>query len=158
MKEILFYNSTIGRHINFEDLIGEIVAYVNEEPKSDYRITVGTDSPGIDNPFFVTAITVLRVGNGGRYFWTKSDRIQCHGLQDRIYKEAVRSITLTQELKSGLKDKLWDNKITVHIDIGRNGSTKDFVEGVVGMVKGYGLEAVIKPDAFCACAVADRHT
>ncbi|MBU1179042.1 ribonuclease H-like YkuK family protein [Patescibacteria group bacterium] len=158
-----FYNSTIKRRINFDQLIKEIIRYVNEKPNADYRITIGTDSPGVINPFFVTAVTVLRVGNGGRYFWTKSERIFCHGLQERIYKEAMRSITLTQELKSKLKDELgeesfWDNKITVHIDIGRNGSTKDLVDGVVGMVRGFGLEAVIKPDAFCACSVADKHT
>lgn len=161
--EVTFYNSTIKRRINFDGLITEIISYINEKPKADYKITVGTDSPGVNNPFFITAITILRVGNGGRYFWTKSERIHCHTLQERIYKEVMRSITMTQELKSHMKDRLgedifWSNNITVHIDVGRNGPTKDFVDGVVGMVKGYGLEAIIKPDAFCACVVADRHT
>ncbi|MFC1625259.1 ribonuclease H-like YkuK family protein [Patescibacteria group bacterium] len=163
MRNVTFYNSTIKRHINFEKLIKEIVSYVNEKPKTDYRITIGTDSPGVNNPFFVTAITVLRIGNGGRYFWTKSERIKCHGLQERIYKETVRSITMAQELKSQLKDILgedvfWDDKLAVHLDVGKNGSTKDLVDGVVGMVKGYGFEATIKPDAFCAYVVADKHT
>jgi hypothetical protein len=163
MKGIKFYNSTLKRQINFEDLIKEIISYIHQVAEAKYQITVGTDSPGVKNPFFVTAITVLRVGNGGRYFWTKSERIKCPGLQERIYKETIKSITLLQELKSRLKDKLgeeffWDNKISVHIDVGQNGSTRDLIDGVVGMVKGYGLEAVIKPDAFCACIVADRHT
>lgn len=158
-----FYNSTLKQRINLDELVKEIILYVNKSPEAAYKITVGTDSPGVENPFFITAVTVLKIGNGGRYFWTKSERIQCHGLQDRIYKETVRSITLTQELKSRLKDELgeeffWDNKITVHIDIGRNGRTKDLIEGVVGMVKGYGFEAAIKPEAFCACVVADKHT
>jgi predicted RNase H-related nuclease YkuK (DUF458 family) len=163
MENIVFYNNTLKRHIGFKELIAEIITYINEVPKADYRITIGTDSPGTNNPYFVTAITILRIGNGGRYFWTKSKIIKCHSLQERIYKEAVQSITLTQELKSRLKDVLgedyfWDDKITVHIDVGRNGKTKDLIDGVVGMVKGYGLEAVIKPDAFCACVVADKHT
>ncbi|MFH1979143.1 MAG: ribonuclease H-like YkuK family protein [Patescibacteria group bacterium] len=161
--DVKFYNSTIKKHINFGELIKEITLYMKEDPKADYKITVGTDSPGVQNTFFVTAITVLRVGNGGRYFWSKTDRIFCHTLQDRIYKEAIRSITFTQELKSRLKDAIgedffWDDKIAVHIDVGRNGKTKDFIDGVVGMVRGYGLEATIKPDAFCACVVADKHT
>jgi len=161
--EAKFSNNTIKRKINFEELIKEIVSYVNEQPKIDYRITIGTDSPGVKNPFFVTAITILRTGNGGRYFWTKTERILCHNLQERIYKETMQSVTLCQELKSRLKDELgedlfWDGKIAIHIDVGRNGSTKDLVDGVVGMVKGYGFEAAIKPDAFCACTVADRHT
>jgi len=163
MENVTFYNSTIRKRINFEELIKEIISYVKEKPQVDYSITIGTDSPGVKEPFFVTAVTILRVGNGGRYFWTKSKRIKCHTLQERIYKETVRSITLTQELKSKLKERLgeeffWNNRISVHLDVGKNGSTKDLIDGVVGMVKGYGFEAVIKPYAFCACTVADRHT
>ena len=161
--EAKFYNSTIKNKIGFDELIREIISYVAEEPVSSYQITIGTDSPGVENTFFVTAITILRVGNGGRYFWTKTKRILCHNLQDRIYKEVIQSITFTQELKSRLKKELgeeyfWDDKITVHIDVGKNGSTRDLIDGVVGMVKGYGLKAVIKPEAFCACCVADKHT
>jgi predicted RNase H-related nuclease YkuK (DUF458 family) len=75
----------------------------------------------------------------------------------------MHSITFVQELKSRLKDRLgeeffWDNKITVHLDVGKNGPTKDLIETVVGMVKGFGLEAVIKPDSFGAFVLADRHT
>ncbi len=163
MDDIKFYNSTLKKHINFSRLVKEIISYVNKDSGAEYKITVGSDSPGVLNPFFVTAITILKVGNGGIYFWTKTEKVLCHNLQDRIYKEAMQSITLTQELKSRLKDELgedffWDDKIKVHIDVGRNGKTKDFVDGVVGMVKGYGLEAVIKPDSFCACVVADKHT
>lgn len=161
--EIKFYNSTIKKHINFDELIKEISSYVSEQPKANYKITVGTDSPGVQNTFFVTAVTVLRVGNGGRYFWTKTGRIYCHTLQERIYKEAMLSITMTQELKGKLKDALgedffWNNQINIHMDIGKNGRTKDLIDSVVGMVKGYGFEAIIKPDAYCACAVADKHT
>lgn len=160
---IIFYNSTLQKHIDLEELIKEVVSYVGEKPKSEYRITVGTDSPGTSVTNFVTAITVLRVGNGGRYFWTKTKKIFCPTLQDRIYKEAIQSVTLSQEIKSRLKDALgedvfWDGKIGVHIDIGRNGRTREFIDGVVGMVRGYGFDAFIKPDAFCACTVADKHT
>ncbi|MDO8554960.1 MAG: ribonuclease H-like YkuK family protein [bacterium] len=162
-EKINFYNSTLKRYINFEELIKEIANYIKAEPKADYRITIGTDSPGVTMPFFVTAVTILKIGNGGRYFWTKTETIHCPTLRDRIYKETVLSITLTQELKSHLKDVLgedafWNDKISVHLDVGQNGPTKDLIDGVVGMVKGYGFEAVIKPDAFCACIVADKHT
>lgn len=158
-----FYNETLGRHISFEELIEEIIRYIKEKPEKDYKITVGTDSNASNYANFVTAVSILRVGNGGRYFWTRSEAIFCPTLRDRIFKEAIQSITFVQELKSYLKEKLgeeffWNNQISVHIDVGERGPTKDFIEGVVGMVKGYGFEAVIKPDAFCAFVVADRHT
>lgn len=158
-----FYNETLGRHLGFEELIEELINYVNDESDKDYRVTVGTDSQGINNTRFVTAIAILRVGNGGRYFWTKSEEIHCPTLQDRIYKETIYSITFMQELKSRLKDRLgddcfWDNKISVHIDVGKRGPTRDLIDTVVGMVRGYGFEAVIKPEAFGAFCLADRHT
>lgn len=161
--KIQFYNETLKRHIKFEEVVAELIKYVNSEPASHYKITVGTDSAGTNETHFVTAIAILRIGNGGRYFWTKSEKIFCPTLQDRIYKETMYSITFVQELKSQLKDLLgeeffWDNKITVHLDVGKNGPTKDLIEAVVGMVRGYGFEAIIKPDSFGAFVLADRHT
>jgi predicted RNase H-related nuclease YkuK (DUF458 family) len=162
-NNILFYNETLKRHISFDEMIKELVNYIHQYPKAEYRITVGTDSNASAFAQFVTAVTILRIGNGGRYFWTRSEKIFCPTLRDRIYKETMQSITFTQELKSRLKDKIgeeffWDGKINVHIDVGEKGPTKDLVESVVGMVKGYGLEAVIKPYSFGAFVVADRHT
>lgn len=162
-NNILFYNETLKRHLGFDELIDEIAKYIGKYPKAEYKITVGTDSNASEYSQFVTAITILRVGNGGRYFWTRSEKIFCPTLRDRIYKETMQSITFTQELKSRLKENLgeeffWNDKISVHLDVGRKGPTRDLIESVVGMVKGYGFEAVIKPDSFCAFVVADRHT
>jgi hypothetical protein len=162
-NDILFYNETLKRHIGFDELIDELINYIRQYPKAEYKINVGTDSNASRWAQFVTAVTILRVGNGGRYFWTRSEKIFCPNLHDRIYKETMQSITFTQELKSRLKDKIseeffWNNQISVHIDVGQHGPTKDLVESVVGMVKGYGLEAVIKPYSFGAFVVADRHT
>jgi predicted RNase H-related nuclease YkuK (DUF458 family) len=162
-NNILFYNETLKRHIGFDELIDELINYIRQYPKAEYKINVGTDSNASAFTQFVTAVTILRVGNGGRYFWTRSERIFCPTLRDRIYKETMQSITFTQELKSRLKDKIgeesfWDNKISVHIDVGPQGPTKDLIESVVGMVKGYGFEAIIKPYSFGAFVVADRHT
>ena len=163
MTNAKFYNETLGRHIDFQELVEEIAAYMKEKPEREYKITVGTDSQGRQTTQLVTAIAIIRVGNGGRYFWTKSEEIYCPTFQDRIYKETMQSITLVQELRSRLKDKMgeeffWDKKISVHIDVGRQGPTKDLLETVVGMVKGYGFTAVVKPESFGAFCLADRHT
>ncbi|MEK7133087.1 MAG: ribonuclease H-like YkuK family protein [Patescibacteria group bacterium] len=148
---------------DFGGLIEELVFYVREKPECRYQIVVGTDSQSGDKVQLVSAVGVWRIGNGGRYFWAKSELMDCPSLRDRIYKETIQSITLMQELKSALKDKLgeeffWDNKIVVHIDVGYNGPTREFIDGVVGMVRGFGFEAAIKPAAFGAFVLADRHT
>ncbi|MEK7083182.1 MAG: ribonuclease H-like YkuK family protein [Patescibacteria group bacterium] len=44
------------------------------------------------------------------------------------------------------------------MDIGPNGPTKELIDGVVGMIKGYDFVPVIKPYSFGASIVADRHT
>ena len=87
--------------------------------------------------------------------------MHCNTLRERIYQETIHSITLAQELRGRLKEKLgdeffWDDQI--HIDVGRVGPTREFIDVVVGMVRGYGFDAVIKPDSFGASIVADRHT
>lgn len=161
--KIKFYNETLRRHIGFNSLIEEIVNYIHAQSNKKYKISIGTDSQGSTYTHFVTAISILRIGNGGIYFWTRSEKIFCPTLRERIYRETMQSITFVQELKSRLKDRLgeeffWDNKIDVHIDVGKKGETRDLIEIVVGMVKGYGFDAVIKPDSFGAFVVADRHT
>ena len=152
-----------GLSLSFDELVERLIEFVKEQPQREYKIVVGTDSKAEQRVRFVTAVAVLRVRNGARYFWTRSEEFFVPTLRDRIYKETMYSIAFTQELRSRLKDKLgeeffWDGKISVHLDVGQNGPTKELIDAVVGMVRGYGLEAVIKPDSFGAFVVADRHT
>ena len=55
----------------------------------------------------------------------------------------------------------WDERVKfscIHIDVGVNGPTKDLIDGISGMVKGYGFVPVIKPYSYGAFVVADKHT
>lgn len=164
MKSLIrgsFHNQT--NTLTFDQLIEELMLYIHAKPEAAYRIVVGSDSRADKTVRFVTAVGIVRVGNGGRYFWTRTEIEKCPTLQDRIYKETMQSIMLTQELRSRLKECLgedffWNNDITVHLDVGQNGPTRDLIDTVVGMVKGYGFEAVIKPESFGAFVLADRHT
>ena len=83
-------------------------------------------------------------------------------MRDRIWQEAIASITLAQEFRSCLTDMLgndffWEGN-EIHVDIGLNGPTKELIDSVVGMIKGYNFTPVIKPYSFGASIVADRHT
>lgn len=160
MSNSTFFN-ILGNTLGLENVVEGICDFVKIKPERKYKIIVGTDSAAKSEVSFVTAVTVWRIGNGGIHFWTRSEKTACHDLRDRIYRETIHSITLAQELRGRLKEKLgdeffWDDQI--HIDVGENGPTKDFIDAVVGMVRGYGFEAVIKPASFGASSVADRHT
>jgi uncharacterized protein len=155
------FHDTLGRVFTLTEVVELTRKFIAAKPKRSYEIIVGTDSHPSEEVSFITAITVRRVGNGGIYFWTRSPKERISTLRDRIYREALHSITLAQELRGRLQEVLgdeffWNDQI--HIDVGEKGATRDFAAAVVGMVKGFGFDAVIKPDAFGAYAVADRHT
>ncbi len=161
MQEIIFQSPTYGV-LSFEGVMDRIAGYVKEYPRDEYKVVVGTDSASADPTRLVTAITVWRKGKGGIFFWTKSKEHSYHTLRDRIIAEAVASITLGQEVRSRLRDILgneffWDGN-EIHADVGRNGLTRDIVDAIAGMIKGYDFEPVIKPYAFGAFVIADRMT
>ena len=147
--------------LTLEEVIDEVTLFVEGAPERMYHIIVGSDSRSAHEVELVTAITVWRVGNGAIHFWTKTEPRAFAQLRDRIYAEVIRSITLAQEVRSRLRDRLhekisWDDQI--HIDVGEKGPTREFIDTAVGMVRGYGFEAFIKPQSFGASVVADRHT
>ena len=160
MSHPLFY-SFAKNNLSLEQVIDEIAGFVSLQPARHYKIIIGADSSSHDPVEIVTAVTIWRVGNGAIHFWIKQEPKRFATLRDRIYAETISSITLAQELRGCLKERLgeeifWNDQ--VHIDVGEHGPTKEFIDAVVGMVKGYGFEAVIKPYAFGASTVADKHT
>ena len=159
--DIIFHSMTCGK-ISADKMVGEIAAFVKKDPARFYKVIIGTDSEATTRSSLVTAVTIWRVGNGAIHFWTKSEEKRFGSMQDRIWQEAIASITLAQELRDLLQTTLgqeffWDGN-EIHVDIGENGPTKKLIDGIVGMIKGYDFTPVIKPYAFGASIVADRHT
>lgn len=139
---------------------------------------------GVD---FVSVVAIHRVGKGGRYFWLRSYDEQKFELRNRIYKEATMSLALAhalleqelennhipiavgktimeaikelkQDSKNGLnKSIIFDNDLEIHIDIGNAGPTRAMIKEIVGMIRGSGFFVKIKPEAFAAANVADKH-
>ncbi len=139
---------------------------------------------GVD---FVSVVAIHRIGKGGRYFWLRSYDEQKLELRNRIYKEAILSLALAQALleqelennhnliatgKSIMeaikeleknpgngfnKSIILSNELEIHVDIGQNGPTRAMIKEIVGMIRGSGFDVKIKPDAFAAANVADKH-
>jgi len=161
------FHSPSGESCSLADVIVEIKKYILKNPDANYEIVIGSDSQTYTRgkALFATAVVVRRVGNGGVYFWARTEDT-FHTLRDRIWKEAMLSITLAQEFRSLIKDALgeelfWEKKVEfrcIHLDVGEAGPTKAFIDGISGMVKGFGFEPVIKPHSYGAFVVADLHT
>lgn len=160
----MFHSPTVG-DLTAKGVISEISKFVNEEPRSFYRVVIGSDSQSkrinshaeID---FVTAIVVHRKGRGARYFWKKEKLIKSTALREKIYTETLMSLSCAQEVVPLLREKISPVKydFEIHIDVGPLGPTRDMIKEVVGMVQGNGYKAKTKPDSWGASTVADKHT
>jgi predicted RNase H-related nuclease YkuK (DUF458 family) len=169
-KEVLskqIFHDASGNLLALREVMKEIKKYVLKDPIASYEIVIGSDSQAArqGSARFITAVVVRRIGNGGIHFWIGQEE-KFYNFKDRIWKEAILSITLAQEFRSCMKDELgeemfWEGQLEfrcIHLDIGKDGPTSELIDGISGMVKGYGFEPVIKPYSYGAFVVADRHT
>ena len=156
-----YYSPTHGK-VDLATLREIVSRYMSEGLKENYQIIVGTDSQKIKsgNGYdFVSALVIHRVGNGGIYFWRRELYEKTVNLKERMYREALMSL----EVSEGFVELLRSNGISrfniqIHIDIGKNGKTKDLIQEITGMIRSSGYDVKIKPDSFGASKVADRHT
>ncbi len=130
--------------------------------KNAGRVTIGTDSFTHKRwCTFATAACTHSPGAGnGRYFFYKerTKKSNFRDLFSRISEEVSRSLNLAQVfVVAGIKPK----NIKIHIDVSpteSNTKTSNFAEALRGYVKGCGFECEIKPNAWAASTVADRHS
>ena len=157
-----FRNPTKGR-MNLAKVAKEISDFIGQDFQSQYNLVVGTDSNGEKKTDFVTAIIIHRLGRGGRYFWKKTNGHETfHTLRDRIYREVTLSLQTAQEMLGQLEAVLGSKQesccnLQIHIDVGQNGPTRELIKEVVGIVRGNGFEAKIKPESYAASNVADKY-
>lgn len=154
-----YHSPTLGR-LSFPEVINEILAMMAAAPDDEYQLVVGTDSQSYsDEVEYVSAIVVHRVGKGGRYFWKRFRDERPVTLRERIYREAWLSYETAEELIGALKDRgVGGFQLEIHVDVGRNGRTRELVEEVVGMILGVGYAVRTKPEAYAATVVADKYT
>lgn len=155
------YQSPTFGELSFKRVISKIVEYIDSDFDYPYRLIVGTDSQlkngtGAD---FVTAIIIHRVGAGAIYFWQRISRFRKYVLRQRIYEEALLSLSTANNLvlAFGAENGLM-KQLEIHVDVGQKGPTREIIAEVVGMVRGSGFNVKIKPEAYGAAKVADKHT
>ena len=155
-----FFNDSNGRKVSAHEVVDEVVKFMKGDEKRRYKVIIGTDSQQTgDDSDFVTAVVVHRVGNGGRYFWRRSENGKFYTIRDRIIEEVLLSIGVAKEILMFLKSATTiPFNFEIHADVGVNGETKSMISEVVGMIKANDFEARTKPDSYAASKVADRHT
>lgn len=154
-----FFNPNDGEMV-FAEVIATVVREMKAHPKDRFEILIGTDSSTTPKHLdLVSAIVLHNIGRGGRYFWTRRRERRSASLRQQIWREAWLSFELAQHVieRLGAISFLQFN-LEIHVDIGENGRTKELIDEVVGMIIGNGFAVRIKPHAYAASAVADKHT
>jgi len=160
-KETLFQNA---RHeqMEFDEVLNRILKFIDENKNYDYRLSIGTDSMTYKDSNFVLAIVLHRVGNGGIYFYKKFYEEGIRDLRTKLYTETQLSIETTDlivgellEKDENILDKL---NLSIHLDIGEKGPTKDLIKELEGWITAIGYECEIKPNSYAASFVADKYS
>ena len=161
---MLFYNETLKKKITLDEVAKDIYNYICEDENCTYNIFAGADSQrNKGKTCYVTIISVLREGCGGKNYILKEVVKEKVTMRQRIWNEATSAVsTLTALLESlkqyGFEDVVEIECDQVHADVGYNGKSKELVSEITGYIEAYGFKAVIKPDAFVAQCVANKFT
>lgn len=164
-KEDKFRNAH-GQVMSFFNIANRIKEWINEEPDKDYVIAIGTDSQSYDEAKVVVAITVHRLHSGGIFF-IKSMRHKTFGknqLHEKLYTETQLSLDTTELLLEEFFDidfditEMENIHLKIHIDVGKNGPTKEYIRELEGWIRAMGYDTEIKPDSYAASYIADKYS
>ncbi|NLY89045.1 MAG: hypothetical protein GX085_05430 [Firmicutes bacterium] len=158
----MYYISPTKGRLTFDQMFRDIISFTKEAPEENYKLIVGTDSQLREDICYVTAVIILREGKGGRFYYTREREKKKLSLKQRIFMETARSLGVASRLMERLAavgfKGFKEPNIEIHLDIGKQGRTKEVIREVVGMVVGSGFGARIKPESYGAFKVADRYT
>ncbi|WP_417900713.1 ribonuclease H-like YkuK family protein [Bacillus haimaensis] len=165
-----FYNITHG-YLTFEQAYIQILSFIQKDVKASYLLSIGTDSHvHRTETKFMTAIHLHRVGKGAwgcvrPYIASRAIR----SLHEKISLETALSqevaMLFSNERLAAIQDLIIphleqgaDFRFEIHLDIGKRGATKDFIQEMTGRIVAMGFDAKIKPDAYAAFCYANRYT
>ena len=140
----------------------EMMDIIEEHHLADGNVYIGSDTQPHNGGCIMSSAIVLHGAynqRGGKYFITRevmSSR-EMTVLAIRILAEAERTIRIAQDIAMLFPDI----KMELHVDISNTDKetpTSNLASMIVGYVTGIGFDCKIKPDAFAAASVADKHS
>lgn len=153
------FNSPTFGQLDWDSVLQKMIVYMGKDTSSSYEVIIGTDSEAQNgNADFVSALIVHKIGSGGIYFWGRQRVEKLVSLKQRIWQEALISLTLAEKMVDDFKSLgLFELNLEIHVDIGPNGPTRELIADIVGMIRGNGFKVATKPSSWGASHVADRH-
>lgn len=160
-KEFRKFISPTHGEVTFEKMLEKIHQFFRRYPNEEARLIIGTDSTSpvkgrqID---YYTVVVAWALGHGGIYFYTHLCGPYTPSMEQRISQEAGYSILLASIIEpDASKTSFPECKLSIDVDVGEEGETREIIKAILGMIRGSGYEANHKPDTV-ACRVAHKCT
>lgn len=155
----MYFISPSKGQMSFKTMFEDICAYMSEDPDASYKLIVGSDSQAREQVCFVTAVVIHRIGKGGRYFYKRKQVSKMPSIKQRIFYEAHLSLDVASKLAAQFSLNGHSHlNVEIHLDVGKAGETRKMIKDLVASIVGSGFSAKIKPDAYGASTVADKHS
>jgi predicted RNase H-related nuclease YkuK (DUF458 family) len=103
----------------------------------------------------------LDSGKGGHYYYWKKKRSPHRNMSvqgELAWKMWTEAEDITTTINSLTQAGLDLNGVLTHHDLSVNGKSSKHIKGIIGLMKSYGYIPEIKPNAFVASSVADKHS
>lgn len=147
-----------GQLVDYETIISDIKSHSSLRGS----VYIGTDSHLVKKEcIFSTAICLHGAKNqrGGRYYFKKTrfKKSKFPTLLERITSEVHNSVQIAIEVLEFCPSV----NIELHLDVSpasEKEATSRFSDMLIGYAKGVGFPCKVKPNAFAASTVADKHT
>jgi len=140
----------------------QIIEAVEKHYFNNGTVYIGSDSQPHKGGCVLSSAIVLHGADeqkGGIYFVTREKILskEMTVLVTRILAETERTIRIAHDIAHLFPDI----KMEVHVDVSntdRQNATSNLASMIVGYVTGNGFDCKVKPEAFAAASVADKHS
>lgn len=149
-----FKSPTYG-NLSKKEVFDYLKNAISKEP-GNYKIIVGTDSQNTYKTKMVIVICLINKGKGGNFFYHIDWMPKIRDLNTKIYTETEKSLEIARELNEFLHNEKIRADVEIHVDIGRDGKTKDLIQSILGWISAEGFIAKIKDESYVASSIADR--
>lgn len=139
----------------------EVFNYLKKEilknkDKINYKVVVGTDSQNTYKTKMVVVICLIKEGYGGSFFYHIDLLPKIKNLNTKIFTETEKSLEIARELNEFFHKENIRANVEIHVDIGKDGKTKELIQSILGWITSEGFVAKIKDESYVASSIADR--
>ena len=156
---------TLGE-VSIRDAAMVIAGRTAPASRDEYELMIGTDSQNHDDTKVVVVIALHQVGRGGIFFYDVRHVERIRNVGQKLLYETQLSLDCASELigvfeamkRAGTFDYAEHMRMAIHVDAGENGPSRQVIPQIIGWVTSCGYQAVVKPESYAACSIANKYS